>query len=88
MIKAAILLLVAHAVIPRLRRRSAAERHALWAAVLAVATVLPVLDLVRPVLGAGLGAARSRDLAHDLRVGIDGGHGRRHRDPRHRNRIG
>jgi TonB family protein len=48
MIKAAIVLLVAHLVIPRLRRRSAAERHALWAVLLVVAAFLPVLSSLLP----------------------------------------
>ena len=43
MIKATIVLLAACIVIPRLHRRSAAERHALWTAALAIAAVLPVL---------------------------------------------
>ena len=43
MIKATIVLLAAHAIIPRLRGRSAAERHALWAASLAMASVVPLL---------------------------------------------
>jgi TonB family protein len=47
-IKATIVLLVAHLVIPRLRRRSAAERHALWAAVLVIAAALPVLAWLMP----------------------------------------
>ncbi len=48
MIKATIVLLVAHAVIPLLKRRSAAERHALWAAALAIATLLPLLASLLP----------------------------------------
>jgi TonB family protein len=48
MIKAAIVLLAAHLVIPRLRRRSAAERHALWAALLVIAALLPVLSSLLP----------------------------------------
>jgi TonB family protein len=48
MIKASIVLLVAHAVIPFLRRRSAAERHALWTTALATAAILPVLTWLLP----------------------------------------
>jgi TonB family protein len=48
MIKATIVLLVAHAVIPLLKRRSAAERHALWSAALAVAALLPLLTSLLP----------------------------------------
>ena len=48
MIKAAILLLAARVVIPHLTRRSAAERHALWTAVLATAALLPLLTWVLP----------------------------------------
>jgi TonB family protein len=47
-IKSAIVLLIAQLVIPRLRRRSAAERHALWAAGLAIAAALPVLVWLLP----------------------------------------
>jgi TonB family protein len=48
MIKGTIILLVAHAVIPLLKRRSAAERHALWAAAIAVAALLPLLASLLP----------------------------------------
>lgn len=48
MIKASIVLLIAHAIIPFLRRRSAAERHALWTASLVIATILPVLTWLLP----------------------------------------
>jgi TonB family protein len=48
MIKATLLLLAAHALIPFLRRRSAAQRHALWTAVLTIAAVLPVLAWLLP----------------------------------------
>ena len=48
MIKATIVLLVAHAVIPPLKRRSAAERHALWTAALAIAALLPLLTWLLP----------------------------------------
>ena len=48
MIKAAIVLLAAHLVIPRLRRRSAAERHALWAAFLVIVALLPLLSSLLP----------------------------------------
>jgi TonB family protein len=47
-IKATIVLLIAHAVIPLLRRRSAAERHVLWLAVIAIAAVLPLLTWLLP----------------------------------------
>ena len=48
MIKAAIVLLAARVVIPHLTHRSAAERHALWTAVLATAALLPLLAWVLP----------------------------------------
>jgi TonB family protein len=48
MIKATLLLLLAACVIPRLRHRSAAERHLLWAASLAAAGLLPLLSLLLP----------------------------------------
>jgi TonB family protein len=47
-IKATIVLLAAHLVIPLLRRRSAAERHGLWAAGIAIAAALPVLAWLLP----------------------------------------
>jgi TonB family protein len=49
MIKAVAVLLVARLVIPRLRFRSAAERHLLWASALGLAAILPVLAAVVPV---------------------------------------
>ncbi len=48
MIKATIVLLVAHALIPGLRRRSAAERHLVWVGTLGIAALLPVLTLLVP----------------------------------------
>jgi TonB family protein len=48
MIKATIVLLAAQLLIPVLRRRSAAERHALWTAGLAIAALLPVLAWLLP----------------------------------------
>ena len=48
MIRATIVLLAAHLLIPLLRRRSAAERHALWTACLAIAAGLPVLTWLIP----------------------------------------
>jgi TonB family protein len=48
MIKATLVLLVALAVIPLLKRRSAAERHAVWAATLAIAALLPLLTGLLP----------------------------------------
>ena len=48
MIKATLVLLAAHAIIPWLRRRSAAERHALWAASLATAAMVPLLAWLLP----------------------------------------
>ena len=48
MIRATIILVIAHLIIPRLRRQSAAERHAMWAAALATAALLPLLVLVVP----------------------------------------
>jgi len=48
MIKATIVLLAAHVIIPLLKRRSAAERHAVWTAVLAIAALLPLLTWLLP----------------------------------------
>ena len=48
MIKATLFLWLAACVIPRLRRRSAAERHLLWAASLAAASLFPLLSLFLP----------------------------------------
>ena len=48
MIKGTLVLLVAHLVIPYLRRRSAAERHALWTASIAIAAMLPLLTPLVP----------------------------------------
>jgi len=48
MIKATFVLLAAHAIIPCLRRRSAAERHALWVASLATAAMVPLLSSLLP----------------------------------------
>jgi len=48
MIRATIVLLVAHLVIPRLRTRSAAERHLLWTAAFATSAMLPVLGALLP----------------------------------------
>jgi len=48
MIKGTIVLLAAHLLIPLLRKRSAAERHALWTASLAMAAVLPLLTWLLP----------------------------------------
>ena len=48
MIKATLLLWFAVCAIPRLRHRSAAERHLLWVACLAAATLLPLLRLLLP----------------------------------------
>ena len=42
-------LLAAHAIVPRLRSWSAAQRHLLWAASLATAATLPLLGLVLPL---------------------------------------
>ena len=49
MIRASLILLAAHAVIPRLRRRSSAERHLLWALALLTAATMPLFTLVLPV---------------------------------------
>jgi len=48
MIKATIVLLAAHVIMPLLKRRSAAERHAVWTAVLATAALLPLLTWLLP----------------------------------------
>lgn len=48
MIRATIVLLVAHALVPRLRRTSAADRHLLWSAALAAAAMVPGLAVVMP----------------------------------------
>jgi TonB family protein len=47
-IAATLVLVAGCGVIPLLRRRSAAQRHVLWAATLAVAALAPVLGLVLP----------------------------------------
>jgi TonB family protein len=47
-IKASLLLAICGCAIPALRRRSAAERHLLWATALAAAAALPVLTFVLP----------------------------------------
>jgi TonB family protein len=51
MIAATVLLLAAWAVVPRLRGLSAAERHVLWAATLAVAAALPAAAGFLPAYG-------------------------------------
>ena len=43
MIRATFVLLVAHAVIPRFRRSSAADRHLFWTMAIAMAALLPAL---------------------------------------------
>ena len=48
MIKISIVLLAGFAAIPWLRRRSAAERHVLWSAILAAAALMPLFDLLTP----------------------------------------
>ena len=48
MIRATLVLLAAWVVVPRLRHRSAAERHLLWLLALCVAAALPPLSLVVP----------------------------------------
>ena len=48
MIGATAVLLAAHLIVPRLRSRSAAERHLLWAVSLATAATLPLLGLLLP----------------------------------------
>src|ERR1043166_6773906 len=49
MIRAALVLLAAHLIIARLRGRSAAERHGLWVAAVAVAALLPLVAGWLPV---------------------------------------
>jgi len=48
MIRATFVLIVAHLLLPRLRRRSASERHLLWTLCLGMAVVLPLLGSVLP----------------------------------------
>jgi TonB family protein len=48
-IRASFILLAAHVVIPRLRGRSSAERHLLWALALLTAATMPVFTVVLPV---------------------------------------
>jgi len=48
MIKATLILLLAWCISRMLRKRSAAERHLLWVAAIAAASLLPVLSLVVP----------------------------------------
>jgi TonB family protein len=47
-IAASLALLLGCCVVPQLRRRSAAERHILWAATMAAAAIAPVLGLLLP----------------------------------------
>jgi TonB family protein len=49
MIAATLFLAVAHLIVPRLRRRSAAERHLIWMFVLAGAAITPFLAIVLPI---------------------------------------
>jgi len=66
-IGASVVLLLAHAIVPRLRRRSAAERHLLWGASLAIAAMLPLLAVLvpawQPEWAARLGDAWPSSLA-------------------------
>lgn len=48
MIRATLVLLAAHLVIPHLRRRSASERHLCWAIALGAAAALPLLSMLLP----------------------------------------
>ena len=48
MIRATVALIVAHLVIPRLRQRSASDRHLCWAIALGVAAVMPLLSMLLP----------------------------------------
>jgi hypothetical protein len=68
-IKATIVLLVAQLLIPRLRRRSAAERHLLWTASLVTAALLPVLSLLLPSWQPKAHAA-SPMILHPARFGL------------------
>ena len=48
MIRATVVLVIAHLVIPRLRQRSASDRHLCWAIALGVATLLPLFSILLP----------------------------------------
>ena len=48
MIRATVVLLVAHLVLPRLRGRSASERHLLWSVCLMAGAMLPLIGAVAP----------------------------------------
>jgi TonB family protein len=48
MIRATVVLVIANLVIPRLRQRSASDRHLCWAIALGVAAVLPLLSILLP----------------------------------------
>jgi TonB family protein len=66
-IGATAVLLAAHVIIPRLRARSAAERHLLWAVSLAAAATWPLLDRLlprwEPAWAVGLGDSLPSALA-------------------------
>ena len=87
-IKATIVLLAAHVMIPLLSRRSAAERHAVWTAVLATAALLPLLTWLLPSWEPGWAqrAADSWPAAFENRSA--GGQRRRHRRSCDRHRTG
>jgi hypothetical protein len=51
-----------------LRRRSASERHMVWAIVLACASVLPILTGLLPALAAGLRSTGRGGLPRLLRI--------------------
>lgn len=77
MIGATLVLLVGWCVIPRLRQRSAGERHLFWAVSLGVAALIPVLGLLlpawRPEWAAQVGAALPSALGGSAPVaGSDG----------------
>ena len=88
MIKATLLLCAAGCVIPRLARRSAAERHLLWTASLGAATPAAVPESLLPWVAAGVVRERCGpppvfvDPRRRCPVGQAG-----HRRPRHRRRI-
>jgi TonB family protein len=69
MIGGTLLLLVAWAVLPRLRGQSAAERHLYWAASLGAATLMPLLGVLLPPWRPGWAGALAAVLPSALDTG-------------------
>ena len=64
MIKATVVLMAAWLIVPRLRRRSAAERHLLWGTALGAAAVLPVIAALIPAWQPQWAGAVANALPH------------------------